>query len=314
MSAAPTPAVLSPQPDFYNPDDSDNACFICQRPQYTPLYHVTYFDFPFTFQRCQCGLIKQTPMPNEKFFEWFFNSEVFFSAKQENKDSIWGYYDYFADEPSRVATSRRRYRMLRQVFDADRALDVLKIGPATGTFLHVANQHGHRAIGCDISLRFAEYAREHYGVQIDQGRFERMDYADGQFDAIVLFNVIENVPNLAEFLAAIRRTLRVGGHCILNYVDMHRNLIAALQRDRYFLYRPPVCYVFTAAVMARMLEQFGFRVVATHRDIRHMHLEKIFTLLGWRRPLPILRALKVNAIPFPIYAYPSRILVAERVS
>lgn len=306
------PERLTPRPEFYDEQDSDNRCFLCNKPRYTPLYEVTHYDFPFTFQQCECGIVKQTPMPNEQFFEWFFNSEVFFSAKQTDKEHIWGYYDYFADEPNRLATSQWRYRKLAHLFQ-DAPLNIMKIGPATGTFLHVAQQHGHKVLGCDVSNQFAQFARETYNVQIDQGRFEAQPYDDGQFDVVMLLNVIENVPNQTEFLQAIHRTIKPGGYFVLNYVNMQRNLIARLQKSKYFLYRPPVCYIYTEAVMRRLLQQFGFEIVETFRDVRTMNVEKVLTLLGWRWPLRLARMLRVNRLPFRIYAYPSKIVVSRRI-
>lgn len=306
--------IQQPPSDFYDHADSDNVCYLCGNPRYQLLYEVTHYGFPFTFMRCQCGLVKQTPMPNERFFDWFFNSELFFSSRQTGKSEIWGFYDFFKDEACRLATSKRRYGTLRKFFDRDRPLEILKIGPATGTFLHVANQHRHHAIGCDVSERFVNYARERYGVQIDHGRFERMSYADHQFDAILLFNVIENVPNQVDFLTAVHRVLKPGGLFILNFVDEKNNFVAALQKQRYFLYRPPVCYIYSRPVMQQVLEKFDFATIACYRDIRYMHIEKLSTLLGWKWPLAIARSLRIQRLPFPIYAYPSRILVARRGS
>jgi len=137
-----------------------------------------------------------------------------------------------------------------------------------------------------------------------------MGYADEQFDVVLLLNVIENVPNQVEFLSAIRRTLKPNGYFILNFVDMEQNIIATLQRSHYFLYRPPVCYVYTRPVFERVLEKFGFEMVECRRDIRYMHIEKIVTLLRWRWALKVSRLLKVHRFRFPIYAYPSRIVVA----
>jgi hypothetical protein len=103
--------------EYYDHNDSINVCYHCGNPRYQPICRVTHFGFPFTFYRCQCGLIKQAPMPNERFFDWFFNSEVFFSSKRKQEKHIWGYYDYFADEPNRLATSRHRYRKLARWFE-----------------------------------------------------------------------------------------------------------------------------------------------------------------------------------------------------
>jgi 2-polyprenyl-3-methyl-5-hydroxy-6-metoxy-1,4-benzoquinol methylase len=308
MSAAPA----QPPPEFYDQNDSDQTCFLCNTPAYTLHFEIAHFGFPFSFKACQCGLIKQIPMPNTRFFEWFFNSEVFFSSRKTDKDDIWGYYDYFSDEPARLATSRHRFRKLQDLFDSP-ALNIMKIGPATGTFLHVLKEAGHQVRGCDVSNRFANYAMENYGVPIDIGRFEHMQYADGQFDRLLLFNVIENVPNLDEFLQAIQRTVKPGGYFVLNVVDMANNGIAALQKDKYFIYRPPVCYVFTMAVLEKVLRKYGFEPVRRHRDIRYLHLEKISTLLRWRWLLKLSRALGVHRITFPIYAYPSWIVVARRI-
>ena len=299
-------------PDYYDHDDGENVCYLCGAPAYSPWSQPDRYGFPVVFKRCQCRLGKQVPMPNKRFFEWFFSSDVFLSSKESGKSEIWGFYDFFGDEPCRLATSRRRYRALSRHFPKGRSLEMLKIGPATGTFLHVARQNGHRTRGCDLSTRFVEYARNTYGVEIDHGRFEDIGYANGQFDVILLFNVIENIPNPAEFLERVRQTLRPRGLFILNFVDMQCNLIAAMQKDRYFLFRPPVCYVYDLPVMKRVLGKFGFEMVALHRDIRFMHLEKIATLLRWRWILGAAKAAGIAHVKFPFYAYPSRIVVARK--
>lgn len=300
--------------EFYDHDDGDQVCFVCKNPRFELLYRVTHYGFPFEFKKCHCGLIKQTPMPNEDFFEWFFNSDLFFSAKASKKREIWGFYDYFKDEPSRLATSERRYRVLSRYFESDGPLDVMKIGPSTGTFLHVAKGHGHNALGCDVSSQFVAHARDNYDVQIDHGRFEKLNYEAESFDRVLLFNVLENVPNQAEFLEAVHASIRPGGRFILNFVDEHRNMLSALQKERYFLYRPPICYVYTQQVLTRVLSDFGFEVETVTRDVRYMHLEKILTLLGWHSVSKLANKLGIAHRPFPIYAYPSRIVVARKVS
>lgn len=305
--------ALLPGPDLFDSADDESVCFLCGNPAYTEVYTLKKFGYPLSFKRCQCGLEKQIPMPNAKFFEWFFNSEVFFSSRKTGEDDIWGYYDYFSDEPSRIATSRRRYRMLEKFLNVGRKLEAIKIGPATGTFLKELNDHGHHGIGCDVSQEFAEYARTNYDVHIDHGRFEAMPYADNQFDALFLLNVIENVPNLDEFMQAISRTVKPEGIFVFNYVEMHNNLIHKFQKSHYFIYRPPICYTMTRQVIDLMLAKYGFKQEAVYRDIRHMHLEKIATLLRWKWLLNISKILRINRIPFPIYAYPSKIVVARRI-
>ncbi len=309
--AAPS-EMIGPTPEMYDRDDSDNRCFLCEDPRYAPYLRVDQYGFPFEFKQCACGSIKQTPMPNEAFFEWFFNSDVFFSSQKTRGRKIWGYHDYFADEPNRLATSRWRYRRFKEFFPDGGPLDIMKIGPSTGTFLHVAKLDNHRVFGCDVSDRFRGWAKEHYGIQVDQGRFENLDYRDDQFDVILLLSVLENVPNQSEFLNAIHDRLKPGGIFIFNYVDMHRNLIARVQKERYSLFRPPICYVFDRFVVSKILRKFGFNQIGVLRDLRIMNVEKILTLFGWRRLWSAARVLRLNRLAFPVYAYPSRIVIAKK--
>jgi hypothetical protein len=156
--------IEKPPSSLYDLSDDVNRCVLCESPAYELHREVTHYGFPFRFSRCHCGLIKQTPMPNEAFFEWFFNSDLFLSAKRARADQVWGFYDYLKDEPCRLAT----------------------------------------------------------------------------------------------------------------------------------------------------LAKYGFAAEASYRDVRIMHLEKILTLLAWNRLLAMIRALGVHLVRFPIYAYPSRIVVARK--
>ena len=298
--------------EYFDENDSDNRCFLCNNPKYKVTQQVDHFEFPFTFQECQCGIEKQTPMPNEKFFEWFFNSNTFFDKSTTDKKEIWGYHDYFADEPSRLATSAHRYKVLRPFLEEKKPLSILKIGPATGTMLHMCKKNGHHVLGVDVSERFANYARENYDLEIKQGRFERMDFEKHQFDVIFLFNVVENVPNQTEFFNALNKFIKPGGLFISNYVDMTNNYVAKIQKSKYFLYRPPICYSYTSSVYKRVLGKFGFEIEKVMRDKRTMSVEKILTLMRWKYLYRFSKFLHINKWMISLYAYPSKIVVARK--
>jgi ubiquinone/menaquinone biosynthesis C-methylase UbiE len=305
--------LTGPLPEYYDYADSDNVCFLCGNPRFSPYRESTHFGFPLRFQRCACGLIKQTPMPNKAFFEWFFNSEIFLSSRSTASSHIWGFFDYLKDEPCRLATSRSRYKRLRALYPQQEPIDVLKIGPSTGTFLHVAQKNGDNAIGCDISSKFVEYAAENYGVHIDHGRFEDLGYRTRQFDMVLMLSVLENIEKPAQLLAEVHRTLKEGGRFVFNYVEMKHNIVAWMQKEKYFLFRPPVTYIYNGGVLTKMLEASGFEIELNIPDMRIMHLEKILTLLGWNALHVLSKGLRLSHLRFPTYAYPSRIVVAKRV-
>ena len=65
--------------------------------------------------------------------------------------------------------------------------------------------------------------------------------------------------------------------------------------------------------MEQIMDKFGFRIVDSYRDIRVMNMEKILSLLGWNSLLKTAQILKVNRLAIRLYAYPSKIIVAQKV-
>lgn len=314
MNASKLKKTIDIPESYYNQKDNTNTCLLCENPAFKLCFNIKHFGFSFSFYRCnKCGLIKQSPMPNEKFFEWFFNSELFFSAKDSSCEEIWGFYDYFKDEKSRLKTSSRRYRKLKKLLNWNSPQSIMKIGPSTGTFLHVANKAGHIVSGCDVSSSFSQYALDNYDIIIEQGRFEKMNYAPDNYDALLLLNVVENVPNLSEFLTAIQKSVKIGGHFIVNHVEMKNNLIEKFQKDKYFLYRPPICYAFEGDTLNKLMAEHGFELKTKIRDVRYLHLEKISTLLRWKWALKLSKILRISRLHFPVWAYPSWISIYTRV-
>ena len=304
--------ILDEFEKYFDLKDSDNVCFLCNKPKYFLVRKVTHFGYEIKFKKCQCGMIKQTPMPNETFFKWFFISELFVSSKNSSSNNIWGYYDYLSDEPSRLATSKQRFKKICKTIDLAPKSSILKIGPATGTFLYLAQEAGHQVKGCDISDQFANYAKDNYNVPIDVGRFERKNYPEESFDVVVLFNVIENIPNLNEFMIEISKVLKPDGFFIFNHVRMSSNVIEKLQGGRYFMYRPPICYMFSSNSLEKLLKKFNLLMIDSALDIRYLTPEKIFSLLGWKFMTKLVRLFGIHRLSIPLYAYPSRITIAQK--
>jgi SAM-dependent methyltransferase len=104
-----------------------------------------------------------------------------------------------------------RWEFLRALDDlGSQPLNLLELGCGTGQFLALANARGHRVVGLDFSEDAVESARSH-GVAAFCGGLDdlpRLVAADAQFDAVVLFHLIEHVENPAEVLAGLARWLR----------------------------------------------------------------------------------------------------------
>jgi ubiquinone biosynthesis O-methyltransferase len=76
-----------------------------------------------------------------------------------------------------------------------------------------------RVTGIDIAPEAVEYARAHYplhNVAFEQASCTQLPYADGAFDLVVAFEVIEHLENWREFLQEVRRVLAPAGQLIVS--------------------------------------------------------------------------------------------------
>jgi len=98
-------------------------------------------------------------------------------------------------------------KLLGQPAEQIRLLDV---GCSSGAFLNTAVKLGFRAEGVEPAPKAAATAQA-AGLKVHQGLLQEAGYADGQFDAITLFEVIEHLQQPQELLQECQRILRPGG-------------------------------------------------------------------------------------------------------
>ncbi|HUW25627.1 MAG TPA: class I SAM-dependent methyltransferase [Gallionella sp.] len=87
---------------------------------------------------------------------------------------------------------------------------LLDVGCSSGAFLGAAVRLGYVAEGVEPAPQAAATAQA-AGLKVRQGLLHEAGYADGQFDAVTLFEVIEHLRQPLELLGECRRILRPGG-------------------------------------------------------------------------------------------------------
>lgn len=87
---------------------------------------------------------------------------------------------------------------------------LLDVGCSSGAFLGAAVKLGYLAEGVEPAARAAQTAQA-AGLTVRQGLLQEAGFADGQFDAITLFEVIEHLKEPLNLLQECRRILRPGG-------------------------------------------------------------------------------------------------------
>ncbi|MDZ4201174.1 MAG: class I SAM-dependent methyltransferase [Gallionella sp.] len=117
-------------------------------------------------------------------------------------------------ERSLASRFRRSKKFLDQI---TRLLDkspgeikLLDVGCSSGAFLADAVKMGFRAEGVEPAAAPVATAQA-TGLNVRQGLLQDIGYADGQFDAVTLLEVIEHLQDPHSLLQECRRILRPGG-------------------------------------------------------------------------------------------------------
>lgn len=148
---------------------------------------------------------------------------------------------------------------------------LLDVGCSSGAFLQAAVQLGYCAEGVEPAPKAAATARA-AGLEVHQGLLQEAAYADGQFDAITLFEVIEHLQQPQDLLKECRRILRPGGILLVGTGNTASWSMAALgARWEYLHIAKHGGHVsfFNPGSMASLAERSGFAVAAVRtRGVR----------------------------------------------
>jgi 2-polyprenyl-3-methyl-5-hydroxy-6-metoxy-1,4-benzoquinol methylase len=139
---------------------------------------------------------------------------------------------------------------------------LLDVGCSSGAFLGAAVSMGYAAEGVEPAPRAAATAQA-AGLKVRQGLLHEAGYADGQFDAVTLFEVIEHLKHPRELLEECRRILRPGGILLVGTGNAASWSMAAMGAKWEYLsiaaHGGHVSF-FTPSSLGRLAQQAGFSV------------------------------------------------------
>lgn len=166
---------------------------------------------------------------------------------------------------------------------------LLEIGCACGFLLLAARERGFTVQGVEMSAWASSYARDTYGLDVKTGCLEGLTLPAASYDAVVMADVIEHLPDPRNTLHHIHRVLRPGGRLLLLTPDVGSRM-ARLFGPRWWGLLDDHYFYFSRQTLARCLEQEGFVVE------RISALGRVFPLSHWVFKLaPYSRALQATA-------------------
>lgn len=166
--------------------------------------------------------------------------------------------DYVAEEEGQRATARAILAVIERHRPPGRLLDV---GCWVGFLLDEARRRGWRAEGVEPSGFASAYARERLDLEVRTGSLAEAVLEPASYDAIVLADVIEHLPDPGGALERLALSLAPGGVVALALPDAGSRLARLLGR-RWWSVIPTHVHYFTRASIRRLLERRGFEVIA----------------------------------------------------
>ncbi|MGD8472700.1 MAG: class I SAM-dependent methyltransferase [Anaerolineae bacterium] len=253
---------------------SDIACNLCGTRDARVMFRKDSVDF---LQCRECGLEWVHPLPDMEKMR-----ELYSSPKYYNTDNIsqFGYSEYVRNKHLYVNLFNRRLDELLLYTDGKRGL-LLDVGCATGTLLELARLRGWDVMGVDVSEYATGIAHDYYNLDVFTGELAEAGYVDGQFDVVVMDDLIEHVADPAALVREGRRILKPGGLLTLNTPN-RAGLWHLLMGQRWFHYRQMEhTFFFSPAVMTDLLDRHGFDVLEIHSSSKIIDLNYAFGRLRY---------------------------------
>jgi len=234
-------------------------CCLCSSAEQKPYLTVE----GWTLVRCpQCGLIYLNPRPPADRLENTYTSDYF--NKIISSDPIVLPTDQSKIKQYVGSQAPRIWQVSRYAVPPGRLLD---IGCGPGYFLARARQEGWDAQGLDVSEWAANYAKEHFGIDVRVGTPDRIIALwQNEFDVITMFHVLEHLSNPLASLMEIKQSLRHQGILIIIVPNIGSFEARHAGQSWEGLRLPYHLYHFTPKTLNHMLNKAGFDVLRIYEE------------------------------------------------
>jgi len=204
---------------------------------------TSYGRAPSDIVRCKrCGHMQVASFPPEPELDGAY-AEVSEAA-------------YVAEEAGQRATAARTLQHIEDHVAPGRLVD---LGCWVGFLVSEAQRRGWEAQGVEPSRFAAARARDTLGLNVQTATLHSADLPEGAFDAAVLGDVIEHLPDPGQGLERVRALLDARGVAYLALPDAGSRVARTLGA-RWWSVLPTHVQYFTRASLTELLRRHGFVV------------------------------------------------------
>ena len=231
-------------------------------------------DYATAIVACMdCGLLFRNPRPRADTVTQAYETEAYdetYLQAEFTAQQTWARRkaDILARHLEKVGRGRRgRPR-------------VLEIGSFVGGFLFEGQLRGWDMLGVDPGHDVASFCRRHR-LPVFQGTLEAAQLPPASFDAVVIWNTFDQLPDPRKLLQRLLPLMRNGGLLVVRVPNgacfewgiamrprlpkvFRRLLEVAMACNNLLTF--PYLYGYSAEQLERLTESFGFRLLACHAD------------------------------------------------
>ena len=137
---------------------------------------------------------------------------------------------------------------------------LLELGASYGHSLALARERGWDVVGVELSPTASEHARSHFGLNVFNCDLADAPLADGSFDAVIGWHVLEHVRNPKDQLLRLAGLLKPGGMLGLRVPNIESFGARAAGQWWPWMCPPAHLWFFSSATLPRLLRACGFDV------------------------------------------------------
>lgn len=242
-------------------------CLICGSKRLSTLYEGVRDHFgiamdEYRFLRCEeCHSATLDPLPTSEALTRLYPPVYTFKRAEPNEPLFSRILRSVEWSVFYLPNYRRRLKIFRRLTGLDSGA-ILEVGCGSGLFLQVLAKAGYAVEGIDISEPAVAYARNRLGLRVFHGALEDLALTENRYDAVVLYAILEHVPNPLVTVKTVLKILKPGGFIVLG-VPVIDSWQARLLGSRWCMVReaPRHLIVPSCHGMQWLLTSVGFKNV-----------------------------------------------------
>lgn len=219
-------------------------CHLCDRA--VPIRDKYAQRGNWSYFRCSsCGLVFLYPAPDHEALQDFYNNA------------------YEVEFRSYFKGVRRRARITLEELEKrfPKHGRLLEVGCSYGGFLAEARSKGWDVTGVELSETSADHARS-LGLRIFSGSLpDQMPHLGAPYDVLVMFHVIEHVPDPLALLELCRKLIKPHGLLVLKTPNVESSIAKLTGASWHWISPPAHLYLYSPATLKKLIAKAGYRTV-----------------------------------------------------